>query len=49
MMQQGKTHDEINAKLQTDIMPSMVKFQRDALGVFDAALNDLAAPSLSLN
>jgi hypothetical protein len=49
MMQQGKTRDEINAALQTYIMPGMVKFQRDALGVFNAVLNDLTAPSLSLN
>jgi hypothetical protein len=30
-------------------MPNMVRLQRDALGVFNAALNDLTAPTLSLN
>jgi len=49
VLRTGMTRDEVNEHLRTVLMPNMVKFQRDALGVFNAALNDLTAPSFSLN
>ena len=49
MLRTGMTREQVNAHLADVLMPSMVKLQRDALGIFNAALHgDPAAPSLTL-
>ena len=49
MLRTGMTTDEVNEYLADVLMPNTRRVQRDALGVFNAALNDLTAPTLSLN
>ena len=49
LLRSGMTGEQVNAHLADVLMPSMVKLQRDALGIFNAALHgDPAAPSHTL-
>jgi len=48
-LRSGKSVDDVNAELEKEIMPMMVKMQRKAMGEFNAFVNDPAAPSHSVN
>jgi hypothetical protein len=45
MLGMGMIRDEVNAHLECTLMPDIVRMQRDAMGAFNAALNDPTAPS----
>ena len=44
LFRQGRTRDEVSEMLNTQIMPEMVRIQKDAKRWFNAVLNDLNAP-----
>jgi hypothetical protein len=49
MLRTGMTREQVNAHLADVLMPGMVKLQRDAMGIFNAAMHgDPAAPSHTL-
>jgi len=49
LFRQGRTRDEVSEMLNTQIMPEMVRIQKDAKRWFNAVLNDPSAPSFSRN
>ena len=49
MLRTGMTTDEVNQYLESTLMPDMRRMQHDAIGTFNAVLNDPHAPSHGIN